>query len=74
MVQRVEILENDLRMDEYRGSRIRHCACSVKGCYRISIILAFLCARAKNNQKRFVWTRISDTCGHGLIVFNFKMT
>ena len=72
MVQRVEILENDVRMDEYRGFRIQHCACSVNGCYRISIILAFLCGRAKKIQIRFVWTRISDTCGQGLIVFNFK--
>ena len=59
-------------MDEYRGFRIRHCAYSVNGCYRISIILAFLCARAKNNQIGYVWTRISDTCGQGLIVLNFK--
>ena len=72
MVQRVEILENDVRIHEYRGFSIRQCACSVKGCYRISIILAFLCGRAKKNQIRFVWTRISDTCGQGLIVFNFK--
>ena len=34
--------------------------------------LAFLCGRAKKIQIRFVWTRISDTCGQGLIVFNFK--
>ena len=72
MFQRVKILENDVRIDEYRGFKIRHCACSVKGCYRISIILAFLCGRAKKIQIRFVWTRISDTCGQGLIVFNFK--
>ena len=72
MVPRVEIAENDVRIDEYRGFRIRHCACSVKGCYRISIILAFLCGRAKKIQIRFVWTRISDTCGQGLIVFNLK--
>ena len=60
MVQRVKILENDVRIDEYRGFRIRHCACSVNGCYRISVILAFLCGRAKKIQIRFVWTRISD--------------
>ena len=72
MVPRVEILENDVRIDEYRGFRTRHCACSVKGCYRISIILAFLCGRAKKIQIRFVWMRISDTCGQGLIVFNLK--
>ena len=72
MVQRVEILETDVRMDEYRGFRIQHCACSVNGCYRISIILAFLCGRAKKIQIRFVWMRISDTCGQGLIVVNFK--
>ena len=59
-------------MDEYRGFRMQHCARSVNGCYRISIILAFLCGRAKKIQIRFVWTRISDTCGQGLIVFNFK--
>ena len=29
MVPRVEILENDLRMDEYRGFRKQHCAFSV---------------------------------------------
>ena len=72
MVQRVEILETDVQMDEYRGFRLQHCACSVKGCYRISIILAFLCGREKKVQIRFVLTRISDTCGQGLIVFNIK--
>ena len=72
MTQRVKTLENDVRMDEYRGFRIQHCACSLKGCYRISFILAFLCGREKKIQIRFVWTRISDTCGQGLIVFNFK--
>ena len=69
MFPRVDILENDVRMDEYRGFRIQHCACSVNGCYRISIILAFLCGRAKKIQIRFVWMRISDTCGQGLIFF-----
>ena len=59
-------------MDEYRGFRMQHCARSVNGCYRISIILAFLCGRAKKIQIRFVWMRISDTCGQGLIVVNFK--
>ena len=68
----VETLKNDVRMDEYRGFRIQHCACFVNGCYRISIILAFLCGRAKKIQIRFVWTRISDTYGQGLIFFNFK--
>ena len=38
MVPRMEILENDVRIDEYRGFRIQHCACSVNGCYRILII------------------------------------
>ena len=69
MVQRVEISENDVRMDEYRGFRKQHCACTLKGCYRISFILAFLCGRAKKIPMRFVWTRISDTCGQGLIFF-----
>ena len=69
MFPRVDILENDVRRDEYRGFRIQHCACSVNGCYRISIILAFLCGRAKKIQIRFVWMRISDTCGQGLIFF-----
>ena len=56
-------------MDEYRGLRIQHYTRSVNRCYRISIILAFLCGRAKKIQIRFVWMRISDTCGQGLIFF-----
>ena len=60
MFPRVDILENDVRMDEYRGFRIQHCACSVNGCYRISIILAFLCGRAKKIQIRFVWMRTQE--------------
>ena len=30
-----------------------------KGCYRISIVLAFSCGRAKTIRIRFVWMRIS---------------
>ena len=51
---------------------MQHCARSVNGCYRILIILAFLCGRAKKIEIRFVWMRISDTCGQGLITYNLK--
>ena len=51
-----------------------------KGCYHVSIILAFSCRRAKTIEIRYVWTGIffvneekdlhikiySDTCGQGI--------
>ena len=42
------------------------------GCYRISIISAFLCERAKKNQIREVCKRILETSEQGLIALNFK--
>ena len=43
-----------------------------KGCYRISIISAYLCERAQKIQIRYEWTRISDTSEQDLIAFNLK--
>ena len=43
-----------------------------KGCYRISIISAYLCGRAQKIQIRYEWTRISDTSEQDLIAFNLK--
>ena len=50
MVQRVEILEKDVRMDEYRGLRTQHCACSVNGCYSYF-----------NHLSVFMWTGEKDS-------------
>ena len=50
MFPRVEILEKDVRMDEYRGLRIQHCACSVNGCYSYF-----------NHFSVFMWTGEKDS-------------
>ena len=50
MVPGVEILEKDVRMDEYRGLKKQHCACSVNGCYSYF-----------NHFSVFMWTGEKDS-------------
>ena len=38
----------------------------------MSIISAYLCEQAQKIQKRYAWTRISDTLEQDLIAFKLK--